>query len=290
MTTATKAPARLLAYDGDCPMCRSTVALLLRLRLVEPEQLKSNHELDPDDLETAMTAGMRNELVVIDRESRETRTGTDGLLWLVRGNGKHRLLVGLLSLPGVRQLLGAGYQVISYNRRVISPPGHAIACDCEPQVTIPRRLSLVLPLVALSAVLWGAFGAAATVVWPQVIPAPGARWGMSASGAVFSVLTLAACVALPADKRLDYVAHLVVTLFVGATLLLPASVLALLWPGRLAMALLACSLAAAAALMFRVQLRRTRALAVSRLWVWLWAIAMLGSFIKSAWLMHLVDG
>src|SRR6476660_3965437 len=160
MSTAVEKSTRFLTYDGDCPMCTSTVAWLVRTKLVEPDQLRSNHVLEGADLDTVRAAGIRNQLVVLDPISRETRSGTDGLLWIIGDNLGHPLWVRILSWPLVRQLLRFGYETVSYNRRVISPPRHQIVCDCEPEVTLARRLMLIVPLVVFSLALAAAFGAA----------------------------------------------------------------------------------------------------------------------------------
>ena len=43
MTTAIRQSEKFLAFDGDCPMCTSTIALLLRLKLVRPEDSTLQH-------------------------------------------------------------------------------------------------------------------------------------------------------------------------------------------------------------------------------------------------------
>src|SRR5262245_59133879 len=118
MSTVLTRSEKRLVFDGDCPMCRATIATLLRLKLVRPEQTVSNHDLDPGDRALAQAAGLRNELVVLDPETRETRRGTDGLLWIIADNTGLFGLVWLFSLTGFRQVLRGVYQTISYNRRI----------------------------------------------------------------------------------------------------------------------------------------------------------------------------
>ena len=165
MATAESIAEKIVAFDGDCPMCTSTIRLLMGLKLLKPEQARAIHDLDRADFDAVYAAGIRNQLVVIDPVTREARSGTDGLLWILRENTGNHFLVRLLALPGVRDLLRWGYQIVSYNRRIISPPRHRIVCDCEPEVTLARRLSLMLPLLAFTILITAGCGAAVFRGW-----------------------------------------------------------------------------------------------------------------------------
>jgi predicted DCC family thiol-disulfide oxidoreductase YuxK/uncharacterized membrane protein YhaH (DUF805 family) len=257
---------KILAYDGDCPMCTSTVGLLLRWKLVRPEQAQSNHALDADRLALAYAAGMRNELVVIDARSGETRVGTDGLLWILRDNTHNHFLVRALGLPGIRHLLRIGYQVISYNRRIISPPRHSIVCDCEPEVTVARRLSLVLPLLLMTIAITALFGAAVFVGCELGPARVGTIYVSTIDAVTLGALALVCAIILPRDKRLDYFAHAVVTIFVGSLVLLPAIVVVPLCPQKVSVIVTAVASVASAALMLAMQRRRIHAVGLSSPW------------------------
>ena len=123
------------------------------LKLVRAEQTRSNHDLEGADLESVRAAGIRNQVVVLDPQTRETRVGSEGLVWLIGDNLGNPLFMRIWSWPGFRQVMRLGYEAISYNRRVISPPRHRIVCDCEPEVTVARRMSLIVPVLLLSLVL-----------------------------------------------------------------------------------------------------------------------------------------
>ncbi len=274
MTTDVQQQEKFLAYDGDCPMCRSTVAMLIGWRLIRPEQARGNHELNPSDFETAYAAGMRNQLVVIDPETREVRIGTDGLLWIVRDNTGNHFLVRLLGLPGFRDLLRWGYQIISYNRRIISTPGHQIICDCEPEVTTARRLSLVVPVFLLTVLLLALFGTSLFHGWQLGDAVSGALFMEVVAGTGWLALATVGALVLPAGKRLDYCAHLTVTMFIGALVLLPASVLGFFVPREAAIVLDCLSVLVSFWLMFRMQRKRVAALALAHGWLWSWAAAV----------------
>ncbi len=281
MATDVQTSEKFLAYDGDCPMCLATVRLLLRLRLVREEQMRANHDLEGSDLAAAQAAGVRNQLVVIDPRTGQARAGSDGLLWIIGDDAGYAWLVRLLSLPGLRELLRYTYQTVSYNRRVISPPRTQIACDCEPQVTLARRLSLILPLVCVSCAIVAGFGASAFV---------GGQLGTAVSGAALAeASTLAGWLivatiggALLSDMlRIDYLAHLAVTMFAGALILLPAAAVIWLLPRPAAVAVAVLSLMFCFSTMFKMQVRRVAVLGLRWPWLWGWAAALLGAFATS---------
>ena len=278
MTTQVSTAERFLAYDGDCPMCIATVEALVRRGLIRQEQAKPNYDLDDADAELARESGIRNQLVVIDPETRQVRVGSDGLLWIIGETAGYHTLARLLALPVVRQLLSFGYQAISYNRRIISPPAHQIVCDCEPQVTVYRRLTLIVPLVLFSVLVVAVFGAAAFV---------GCQLGDAASGALLmeaaslSGWSITAALGLTARRGmawLDYVGHLAVTMFVGALILLPGA--AMLWflPRPAAVVVVGLSLMFCFSTMFKMQAHRVKRLQMSLAWLWVWATAMFSTF------------
>jgi predicted DCC family thiol-disulfide oxidoreductase YuxK len=286
MTTAIKTADRIVAYDGDCPMCTSTIRLLIGLKLLKPAQTRGIHDLDRADFDAVYAAGIRNQLVVIDPITREARSGTDGLLWILRENTANHFLVRLLALPGPRHLLRWGYQIVSYNRRIISPPRQRIVCDCEPEVTLARRLSLILPLLVLTILIAAGFGAAVFRGW---------ELGNARSGAIFMLIVVGwswlaldlASLRLLGEKRIDYLGHLTVTMFVGALVLVPASLVTPLVPRPGLIALDCLSVLASFSLMFAMQRRRISALAIPSGWLWAWVVALAMAFDIAAILMFL---
>ncbi len=278
MATDVQTSEAFLAYDGDCPMCLATVALLLRLGLVCEQQTRSSHDLEGTDLAAAQAAGIRNQLVVVDPETGEARAGSDGLLWLVGRNTRYAWPVRLLSLPGLRHLLRWAYQTVSYNRRVISPPRHQITCDCEPEVTPLRRMALIVPLVVVSCAIVAGYGASVFV---------GAGLGPAAAGAVllevsalagWLTMAVVGLTLLRGTLRLDYVAHLAVTMCAGALILLPAAAVTWLLPRPAAAAASVLSLMFCFSTMFKMQVCRVAAMRLKWPWLWGWAAALLAAF------------
>jgi hypothetical protein len=279
MTTQVERGQKILAYDGDCPMCTGTVALLTRWGLVRREQARSNHELSDVDLDAARAAGIRNQLIVLDPVTREARAGVEGLLWIVGDNTARPWWLRLLALAGVRHALGFGYETISYNRRVVSPPRQHVRCDCEPEVTLGRRLTLIVPLAAFATLVIAWFGAAVAYGWGLGDPWSGAALVLAAAGTSWAVMIVAALAFLRGQQRIDYIAHLVITAFVGVLVLLPACMLAWWLPGEANLAIAGISVLSSFAVMLAMQRRRVWAVGLSRRWLWGWVAALVLGFV-----------
>ena len=99
------------------------------------EQTRANYDLEGDDLEAVAsrrhsqsTGGARS---AARAKRASAATACCGSSATNRGNP---LLGAPVELAGPRaKLLRSGYETISYNRRIISPPRHQIVCDCEPR-------------------------------------------------------------------------------------------------------------------------------------------------------------
>ncbi|MGD9723527.1 MAG: DCC1-like thiol-disulfide oxidoreductase family protein [Pirellulales bacterium] len=287
MSTQVVCRELILAYDGACPMCTSTVALLVRYGLVRPEQAVSNEALPADELEAAQAAGLRNQLVVLDRGSHAARAGIPALLWIVGENFAWPWWVRVLSLPGVRHLLSAFYETISYNRRVISPPRRSVRCDCEPQVTTAMRLRLIVPLTVFVLTTAALVGAGVFLGSGLGTTAQGAILAPVVLGAGWAALVVAAILLLRGEQRIDYVAHLAVTAFVGALVLWPLGLVGW-WLPEQGIALVGAALATLAlALMFRMQRRRVVAVGLGSSWLWAWTLLVTAPPVlaySAAWL------
>jgi predicted DCC family thiol-disulfide oxidoreductase YuxK len=279
MTTDVRTAEKFLAYDGDCPMCIATVGLIVRWGLVRQEQTRPNYDLDEADAELARQAGIRNQLVVFDPSTRETRVGSDGLLWIIGETRGYHTVTRLLNLPGVRHLVSFGYKAVSYNRRIISPPAHQIVCDCEPEVTVGRRLSLVVPLLVAGMAIAAGFGAAALVGCQLGSAAEGALLMTAATGIGWLLMAVAGFALLGGMRGLDYVSHLAVTLFGGALVLLPGAVLLAWLPRPAAVAITVLSLMFCISTMFKMQVRRVKALQLGLGWLWGWSVVLVGCFL-----------
>jgi hypothetical protein len=285
MSTQVERAGKILAYDGQCPMCLSTVAFLERAGLVKPEQAQSIDDLPPGDVEVAQAAGIRNQLVVLDPLTGQTRAGFAGLLWLAGDNVGRPPWLRILALPGIRHALEIAYETVSYNRRVISPPRQPVRCDCEPEVTLGRRVMLIVPLAVLMLLTTALFGAAVFHGLELGSVRAGALVMTATAGAASAVLIVAAVAMLRGQLRVDYIAHLVVTMFVGALVLVPASLTTWWLPREANLVIVGVSVLAGFALMRSMQRSRVAVLGLSAVWLWAWMVALAVAAGCSFWIL-----
>jgi predicted DCC family thiol-disulfide oxidoreductase YuxK len=282
MATAVNTSEKFLAYDGDCPMCTSLIGWLLRTRLVSPEQARANHDLHGDDLDAVRAAGIRNQLVVLDPLTRQTRAGSDGLLWIIGENLGRPWWIRALGLPGMRQIVSFTYEAVSYNRRIISPPRHQIVCDCEPEVTVARRLMLIVPTTLKALLGFALLGMAVRVGQPLNDVLRGGWTTLAVVACGWAMLTVTALALLKGERRIDYIGHLGISLLAGALITLPCSVIVALLPDTAAIVGASLTLLIAYVVMLRMQPRRHKALGLGGGWRWAWAAVMAATFLAVA--------
>src|SRR5262249_20119814 len=140
---------------------------------------------------------------------------------------------------------------------------------------VPRRLSLIVPLVLMAMGFTAAFGAAVFAKFGFGEVAEGAVFSLIAAGAGWIGMIVAGAVMLRGMRGVDYVGHLAVTMFTGALVLVPATLLTLVLPREVAAAIDIVSVLAAFAVMYRMQVRRVAALQLRPSWVWAWAVVVI---------------
>lgn len=142
---------RVLAYDGDCGMCRAAMVGLHGLRLVPRERLRTIQSFEGELAQRLVQSGVHDELAVWDPGSDEIRTGSDGLLWALEQSWISPLLP-LLRIAPVRAGLRVLYRLVAYNRRILSPPDPGVRCACDPSYHPGYRWALVvIALVSVTA-------------------------------------------------------------------------------------------------------------------------------------------
>jgi len=137
MATLTESPAKpkaIVLYDGDCPLCRRSVAILRRLdwlhRLTYQDARDKEHlpasemPLDPERL--------LQEMHVLTPKRRRAYAGFAAFRWLAARLPLLWLIVPLLYLPGVPWLGRRLYRWVARNRFKLAPCG-------EGQCAVPVR-------------------------------------------------------------------------------------------------------------------------------------------------------
>jgi hypothetical protein len=138
---------KIIIYDDACPLCAAYTSAFVSTGLINPEGRKDFSHLDEELLPLLDTERCRQEIPVIDRQTRQVWYGIDGLLEIL--GHKYNWIKNTGHIRPVKWMLYKIYRLISYNRRVIvanaAPAGNF---DCTPQFNTRYR-TLLLALFLL---------------------------------------------------------------------------------------------------------------------------------------------
>jgi predicted DCC family thiol-disulfide oxidoreductase YuxK len=275
---------KVLVYDGDCPLCNAASAAFVRLRLVRGEDRRPFQEFQGEVRERLLDAGIHNEMAVLDPESGGIRSGFPGFLWLLRETWLAPL-ARLLDRPLFRGVGDRVYHMVSYNRRILTPPKSGITCACDPDPSPGYQVALIVLLLAFALVMTALFGAAVARGTGLTTPALGAFQMVVAAGSGWVLLFLAA-LTLPSEVRLPFLGHLGMVMAAGLLVLVPSMLLSLAPPGPWLAVLFGVSVAVSFTLMLRMLGRRLRYLGLSRAWLAGWTAALWAGATASVWFFY----
>lgn len=228
--------SKILVYDGDCPMCGWISERFGRLGLVDEEHRRPYQAFEGDVAWKMEEAGIRNEMLVLDPDTGELRSGIDGFLWLL-GESRLSWSQGLLSVAPVRWLLELAYRTIAYNRRILAPPPRGIVCACDPDPHGGFRALFVAVLLLVNAAGAWLLGHAVSRAFdgPGALPVA----VLAVLVAVSTLLTLR--VSLPLDP-FRLLGNTLMVFAGGAIVASPGLLLSLAFDGQVARILVGVSL------------------------------------------------
>ena len=275
--------AKILVYDGDCPMCEAISAFLVRAGLVPGDRRRTFQSFEVEIAQRLLDAGMRDEMAVLDPVSDQIRTGIPGFLWLLRDT-RAAWVARLLDRPWMHRVLGAAYHLLGYNRRTLAPPSRpvGIVCDCDPEYRPGWLLALIVLLLGFALGMTALFGAVVAAETGLATPAQGAFRMLVAAGSGWVLLILLAP-ALPRDRRFPFLGHLGMVMAGGLLVLVPSMLLAPLLKGPWIAGLFALSVTASFLLMLRMLRRRLAYLQLSPAWLAGWVAALWSGATASIW-------
>lgn len=275
---------KVLVYDGDCPLCQAASAAFVRLRLVRGEDRRPFQEFQGEIRERLLDAGIHNEMAVLDPASGGIRSGFPGFLWLLHETWLAPL-ARLLDRPLFRGVGDRVYHMVSYNRRILTPPKSGITCACDPDPQPGYQVTLIVLLLAFALVMTALFGAAVAAGTGLTVPARGAFQMVVAAGSGWVLLFLAA-LTLPSEVRLPFLGHLGMVMAAGLLVLVPSMLLSLAPPGPWMAVVFGISVAVSFTLMLRMLGRRLRYLGLSRAWLAGWTAALWAGATASVWFFY----
>ncbi|MEC9475957.1 MAG: DCC1-like thiol-disulfide oxidoreductase family protein [Planctomycetota bacterium] len=142
----------LLAYDGDCRMCIRSIHSLELLGLLEGVNTEAAALVTGDDRQLLDTHRRSGEIVLLDAERQDVKTGAAAFRWLLQRK-LPRFVGALLDLAPIFLLMCIGYRFIASWRRLISPPLSA------PDPTFPEpewvaRYRMIGAIALIAAIYW----------------------------------------------------------------------------------------------------------------------------------------
>jgi predicted DCC family thiol-disulfide oxidoreductase YuxK len=133
----------ILVYDDSCPLCAAYTRAFVKAGFLSKEERKAFSTIDTDFLATVNMDKGRNEIPLIDLQTKQVWYGIDALLEILDRRIPFIKLIG--KIKPVNFLLKKIYKLISYNRRVIvAPAAKPISCDCTPDFNIKYRMAFML--------------------------------------------------------------------------------------------------------------------------------------------------
>ncbi|MEM7040405.1 MAG: hypothetical protein AAF570_25790, partial [Bacteroidota bacterium] len=213
----------------------------------------------------------RNEMALIDTHGGPTLYGDQGIAYIFKG--KWSLVRALFAIPGFPQLFRFAYRTLAFNRfHIATPSTKVVPCDCAPERPAVYRGAYLAWSYFWAVLVTALFGAGLAAYFPEVSAAEGAIQMLLIAGTGWLLQLLIAALFLR-NRRDDYPDHLATIMRKGVMVLLPATLLLLVF-GPVPWWLPALSVLASSGLMLRQHVRRVRFLHLSTAWNWSWFLSL----------------
>lgn len=170
----------------------------------------------------------KNEIAVFNHDTREVLYGVDGLGVLLQGYLP--FLPRLLKVPPIRWLLRMLYALVSYNRKVITPPVNDVhAATNNPDLHLGFRWAYIAFCWLFTSSILAAY---APLLKPLIPATSFAREFFICGGQILFQSSL--LLALNRERTLDYLGNMMTVSLIGAVLLTPILIMGQWWnPGAL---------------------------------------------------------
>jgi predicted DCC family thiol-disulfide oxidoreductase YuxK len=132
-----------LVYDKDCPLCRAYTAGFVKTGMLDENGRLPYTELNTDTCTFVDADRARNEIALIDHQSKTVTYGIDSLL-KVLGHSMPFIAKAGTTKP-VHAFLKKLYSLVSYNRKVIIPSAKSnTEAQCIPNFNLKYRIAYML--------------------------------------------------------------------------------------------------------------------------------------------------
>jgi predicted DCC family thiol-disulfide oxidoreductase YuxK len=142
-----------LIYDTECPLCQCYTRGFVQLGFLTPSGRIAYHEALVNLKGKFDELKAKNRIALVSESKNQTFYGIDALLELL--NTKIPFIKRIGQFKPIKFLLDQLYDFISYNRKIIAPSKHVVACSCEPSVSYYWRFIFVLVNMTLFSYLLG---------------------------------------------------------------------------------------------------------------------------------------
>ncbi|HSN61149.1 MAG TPA: DCC1-like thiol-disulfide oxidoreductase family protein [Ferruginibacter sp.] len=130
--------SKIIIYDDGCPLCAAYTSAFVAAGILNEQGRKNFSNIDAATFELIDKAKCKNEIPLIDTETKQVWYGIEALLELLGSKIPIVKLIG--NIKPVKWLLHKIYRFISYNRKVIVGIALKNGYDCSPDFNIKYRI------------------------------------------------------------------------------------------------------------------------------------------------------
>ena len=209
-----------LLIDKNCPMCSIYSSAFTRVGWIDSNCTLPYQSMEASAIKEIDQHKARNEIAMIDLESKKVSYGVESLIAIVMQN--YPRLRQFVALPIIYKPLTVLYKSISYNRKVIAPAKlSSNERPCNPDFNLSYRWMYILFVATATAFIVNNFTA-------QLFPHFGWPHNLTTELAIcFGQImwqAIAAQLIIGQDKT-NYLGHMSTVSMMGALLLLPITLL-----------------------------------------------------------------
>lgn len=133
-----------LLIDKHCPMCKAYGYCFTKLGIISEDTVRPYQDIETDFSKDIDMERARNEIALLDTESRKSVYGLNAMIKIVSHNSE--LLRLILNFGPIHFVLNLIYKFISYNRKIVIPIDSTVGCgkSCAPDFHLGYRWAYLI--------------------------------------------------------------------------------------------------------------------------------------------------